>query len=197
MAKEKENNEIQAPAETGGKDKDSIKESHEKSPEHGEPGPAPDPKKETANSYDGSKKWILFLSAALILALSGLGIKLAPDFLHMKRSAGEFISPSNMNKDNLREQNLSPFFIPPSAESSRGAVRIDLSVIWDGLASIRFNKKESLIRDKLYRYISETAERTEDLNTNTSSLEEGVSRILSESLGVRDLVIKIREIKYF
>ena len=186
---EKEENTITAPVEADPEDPVSNGGTDEKDMEPDNQGP-------TADSAR-SKKWVLLLTAALIIVLSGIGIKLAPDFLNIRKTSEEFISPSDMNKENLKEQNLSPFFIPPSKDSSWGAARIDLSVIWDTLASIRFGKNKLIIRDKLYNYITEMSSENKDLNSEISIMEEGIAGILRDSLGVRDLVIKIKEIKYF
>jgi len=97
----------------------------------------------------------------------------------------------------LSEKILAPFFIPAPVDSSRNVARIDLSVVWDGLAAVRFKTKELQIRDHLYQYALDLAKESEDLNNKLSFLEAGMSRIFRESLGVKNLVVKIREINYF
>ncbi len=194
MAEKKEKSDIEAPAE-----KEMEKQ-----------GPDDEEDREDLDDYDqevsdqgksgkylfGSKKWILLAGFILFLIFAGLGIKFLP-VLSPKKNGLQPLTPLIVSKnDNLKEERISPFFIPPSAESSRGAIRIDLTVIWNGLASIRFQKKKIQIRNSLYQYISELADQDEDLNTMIVSLENGMSNILQDSLGVRDLVIKVKEIKY-
>jgi hypothetical protein len=190
MAEEKEKKE--ALAERENEEQASGEEASETGPKGDKQEVSPE--NEISPAPTGSKKWILLSVLGLILAISGLGIKFAPDFLNKKQDS--MIPLIDINEDNLSEEVLSPFFIPPSTEFSRGAIRIDLSVIWDGLASIRFNKQELKIRGLLLSYITKLSEETKDLNSKSSFLEEEMSRLFRESLGVRDLVIKIKEIRY-
>ena len=144
----------------------------------------------------GSKKWIVLSIPLLILVISGITIKFYPGFLNKGQDKDLFTRSVDINNDNLNEEILSPFFIPPSDERSRGAVRIDFSVIWDGLASIRFSKRELRIRSDLSKFITDFADKTDDLNENIPLLEQEMTSFFRNALGVRDLAIKIKEIRY-
>lgn len=146
--------------------------------------------------FFGYKKWILLSIFFLILVFIGVSIRWIPNLLSFKRDGASFSAFAEIEDDHLMEENLSPFFIPPSSDSSRGAVRIDLSAIWDGLASIRFQKNKIRTRSRIYEYIRGLAEKNEDLHPIIPVLEKEMSRIFQESLGVRGLNIRIREIKY-
>jgi hypothetical protein len=142
----------------------------------------------------GKLKWI-FIIPGIILVISGLGIKYAPDrfsFLTEKKFKTPEIS---IDEDNLREEILSPFFIPPGPVDD--TIRIDLSIIWDGLAAVRFKKKELNLRNMMYEKFYNIAEQNQDLNKKIPYLESEVSSMLRRSLGVQNLEIKIKEIRYF
>ena len=142
----------------------------------------------------GRIKWI-FIILVMLMGISGLGIKYAPDrfSFFMKK---KFIIPEvSIDEDNLREETLSPFFIPPGPAGN--TIRIDLSVIWDGLASIRFKKKEFTVRNMMYEKIYTIAEQNRDLNEKIPYLENEVSSMLRSSLGVQNLAVNIKEIRYF
>ena len=169
-------------------------ENHGKS--HGDTGEGSKKKKRKKSRF-GLGKWILLTCFILILMFAGFYLKFLPGLSFAPSQdikVDLFLNPKN---DNLKEEVLSPFFIPFSSPTSRGAVRIDLSVVWTGLASIRFKKKELQIRGDLYAYMTKLAEDNEDLNPMIPFMEEEIGRILRDSLGLKDLGIRIKEIKYF
>lgn len=139
-------------------------------------------------------KWIFIILAAILL-VSGLGIKYGSDkfsFLMKKKFETTAVK---IEEDNLKEEVLSPFFIPPGPADN--TIRIDLSIVWDGLASIRFRKKELNLRSMMYEKFYNMAEQNQDLNEKIPYLENEVSSMLRSSLGVQNLAIKIKEIRYF
>ena len=159
------------------------------------------PVKGTGRIFIVSRKWILLSVLGLFLAMAGIGVTFfAPDLLRRKEDAKQETKLNfplaKINEDNLKEEGLSPFFIPPSTIPSRDAIRIDLSVIWDGLSSIRYKKKELRIRNDIFKYIIKVAEETDELNSRIPVMEEEIGKLLQESLGTGDLVIRIKEIKY-
>jgi hypothetical protein len=105
------------------------------------------------------------------------------------------LPPVDLTSDNLKEESLSPFFVPPSSDLSRGAVRIDLTVIWDGLASVRFKSNELRVRAETYEYLKGFTEKTMDLSSQKSIMEEEMGAIFRKSLGVNNLAIRIKELK--
>ena len=145
---------------------------------------------------EGKKKWGLLILVITAAAVIGTGFVFFSGTLDINNRY-KFIPLTNKEDISLSEEMLSPFFIPPSEKTSMNVIRVDVSVIWNGLASIRFEKKELQIRDNVYRIIKDSAEQTDDLNNRISYLEEEMGKIFQESLNVRDLAIKIKEIKYF
>ena len=143
----------------------------------------------TTKNKSGKVKWI-FLILVIILAISGLGIKFAPDrfsFLTERKFKTPEIS---VDTDNLREEILSPFFIPPGPADD--TIRIDLSIIWDGLAAVRFKKKELNLRNMMYEKFYNMAEQNQDLNEKIPYLENEVSSMLRSSLNVQNQEVKIK-----
>lgn len=179
----------EAPDEELNEDEEGNEEVEDETPSaEGEEAPVEEKKKSV------KIKWI-FIVLVIILAISGLGIKYAPEhfsFLNINK----FKTPEiRIDEDNLSEEILSPFFVPPGPE--RNTIRIDLSIIWDGLASIRFKKKELILRNMMSEKFNDIAEQNQDLNEKIPYLEKEVSSMLRHSLGVQNLAIKIKEIRYF
>jgi hypothetical protein len=133
----------------------------------------------------------------IVFSFTGLGLKFSPELLNRFAMEKHVIALSEIKDDNLKEEMLDPFFILLSPESQMTFVRIDLSVICDGLASVLFRKKELQIRDQLYREISTLADETDDLDSMAEFLEMRISMTFKDILGVQNLVIRIKEIKYF
>lgn len=158
--------------------------------------PAPE-KKPPVKKKKGRKKWIILLISLLIIITAVSGIIFAPEYF-IGKSGNIFTDPEAVaENDNLTEELLSPFFIPPVAGSSKGAVRIDLSAIWDGLSAIRYKQKEFRLRSRVYEYICDLAEENEDLNEKIPYLENELGMMFRQFLGAQNLVIKIKEIRYF
>jgi hypothetical protein len=155
------------------------------------------PETKAGNSRKRGKWYLLLILLIFIMAAAGGAYKFAPDLFKRPRLDITSISSVNIEDDNLIEKELSPFFIPPSPGANSSMIRIDLSVIWDGLAAVRFQNKEIQVRDDIYKYISKLTEKTEDLNTEVSFIEAEMSNIFREALGVKNLVIMIKEINYF
>ena len=142
----------------------------------------------------GKIKWI-FIILGMMLGISGLGVKYMPEYFSFLTKKNFKTQEVRIDEDNLREEILSPFFIPPGPAND--TIRIDLSIIWDGLASIRFKKKELNLRNMMYQKFYDIAEQNQDLNKKIPYLENEVSSMLRNSLGVQNLVVKIKEIRYF
>jgi hypothetical protein len=103
---------------------------------------------------------------------------------------------TGMDMENLNEENLTPFFIPPSRTGTGEAARIDISVVWDGLAAVKYRKKEIRIRNKIYNELRLIAENIDDLKGGVPFMEEKIAFLLMDSLEVNNLSVKIREIKF-
>jgi hypothetical protein len=142
------------------------------------------------------RKWLLYGVPVLILIVCGVAILLKPGLLNMITGKKPAIPSIDLSNDNLQEATLSPFFIPPSSDLSRGAVRVDLTVVWDGLAAVRYKSNELRIRAEAYEYLVKFAENAVDLNSQKAVMEEGMSGIFRTSLGVKDLAVRIKELKF-
>ena len=188
MDKEEEKNEHQ----------EKVEESTPNEEEAQKADPAPEKKLGLGRTIQllSNHKWSFLLALGSFFILIGLGITIGPRWLNNQGEKRPGIKLDGLFRDNLREEGLSPFFIPLPPSSSKRLVMIDFSVIWDGLASVRFNKVELKIRDHLYRYIVELAEKSEDLQQKTALLENEMSRTFREWLGMENLEIKIKEINY-
>ena len=154
----------------------------------------PEPVK--SKNKSGKKKWIFLILIIALLGLTGLGLIFMSENFSLLLKNNDFqYSEISINEDNLSEESLSPFFIPPGPEAK--TIRIDLTIVWDALASIRYKEKELGIRNMIYEKFYENAQLHEDLNEQTSYLENEISSMLRKTLGVQNLVVRIREIRYF
>jgi hypothetical protein len=142
------------------------------------------------------KKWWLPGILVFILFAGGAVALIKPDLMNMIIRTKHALPAIDLTNDNLQEESLLPFFIPPSSDLSRGAVRVDLTVIWEGLASVRYKSGELRIRAEVYEYLLEVAGKSEDLNAQKAVMEEEMSGIFKKALGVKDLAIRIKELKF-
>lgn len=99
--------------------------------------------------------------------------------------------------DDFREEKLAPFYIPLSAGVSGTMAAVDAVGLWDDLTSLRFQKKEHWIRNRLYHFLLQFEEGGVNLQEKVSSLQLQMSGIVRESLGIEDLTIRVREIKIY
>jgi hypothetical protein len=139
-------------------------------------------------------KWIFIIVIGVLLVASGIGFVFMPEKFHSLFKK-DFKGPVIVNEDNLSEEIMSPFLIPPGATNK--AIRIDLSIVWDGIASIRFKKNELSTRNMMYERFYKLAGQHQDLNIVKSDLENEIGSMLRSSLGVQNLIIRIKEIRYF
>ena len=142
------------------------------------------------------RRWWIPGLIIVILIAAGITVFLKPDLLRLIKGKRAVDYSIDLTNDNLQEEGLLPFFIPPSADLSRGAVRVDLAVIWDGVASVRYKNNELRVRAEVYDYLTALAQESEDLNSQKTVMEEGMGGIFRKSLGTKDLVIKIKELKF-
>jgi hypothetical protein len=146
-----------------------------------------------------SKRWVWIGSLSVMILLLLCGVWFAKD--HWIKW-GEKIDFSRqpkrkLNQDRSIEEKLNPFFIPVSVGERQGVAVIDFSVIWDGLASVRYKKMELEIRDALFEHVKSLAEKDENFKDQALFLEEDMGRILRRALGVEDLKVKIKDIKLY
>ena len=142
-------------------------------------------------------KWLIFLLVGILLIGSGYVVlhRMGWDVLAIRIPLSEPLKVTD--QDHLQENTLSPFFIPLPPDSSNRVLVIDFSVVWDGLASVRFEKKKLLIRNKLYSRILKLAQRKKNLHEKGTYLEREISRIFRKSLGRDDLTVRIKTIKAY
>lgn len=191
MAKGKKNKgdeEELAVAETGRKDAD-IEDEESGSEDKGKKDPSESRGK--GGILKGiSKKWLL-LGVSIFILFAGGAIAL----LNLTSGKKHSLPPVDLTGDNLKEESLSPFFIPPSPDLSRKAMRIDLTVIWDGLAAVRYKSGELRVRAEAYDYLKGLAEKAEDLSSQKAVMEDEMGAIFRKDLGVNNLAIRIKELK--
>ncbi|MDM7918843.1 MAG: hypothetical protein QUS12_06710, partial [Methanosarcina sp.] len=166
---------------------DEPSEEEEKAPEEEKP---QEPVKKP-----GKKKWVFIILIGVILGGSAIGYRFRPErFQNLFKK--EFKGPEIINEDDLSEENISPFFVPPG-EADQKTIRIDLTIVWDGIASIKYKKNELSARQMMSERFYKLAKQHPDLNTVKSDLENEIGSILRSSLGVQSLNIRIKEIRYF
>lgn len=136
------------------------------------------------------KKWLLIGVPVLILFTGG-----SIAFFNLTGVKKHTLPQVDLTGDNLKEESLSPFFIPPSQDLSRGAVRVDFTVIWDGLAAVRYKSGELRVRAEAYDYLKGFSEKTADLTSEKAAMEEEMGAIFRKTLGVANLAIRIKELK--
>jgi hypothetical protein len=176
-------------------DQDKKEETVDEAPS-GEEGNGPDkegPDEPVKNR--GIKKWILIIIAGILVVSSGLGYLFMPERFHSLFKK-EFNGPGIIDEGNLTEENISPFFVPPEKADNK-AIRIDLTIIWDGIASIKYKKNELSARQMMSERFNKRARQHPDLNAVKSDLENEIGSMLRSSLGVQNLDIRIKEIRYF
>lgn len=130
-----------------------------------------------------------------IFIAAGTAVLLKPDLLDVIKGKEKPDYSIDLSNDNLQEDDLSPFFIPAPEGSSRGAVRIDLSVIWDGVASVRYRANELKVRAEVYDYLTDIDGEIADPDELKMVMEDGMTGIFRKSLGTKDLAIRIKELK--
>ena len=142
-------------------------------------------------------KWMFFLLVGILLIGSGYIVlhRMGWDIFDMWLHSSEPLKITD--QDHLQENTLSPFFIPLPPGSSNRMLVIDFSVIWDGLASVRFEKNTLLIRNKLYSHILKLAQKKKNLHERGTYLEREMSRIFRKSLGRDDLAVRIKAIRAY
>jgi hypothetical protein len=99
--------------------------------------------------------------------------------------------------DGFREEKLAPFIVPLSAGGAGKLAVVNIVALWDDLTSLRFQKNEYQIRNRIYEFLVHFEERGVNLQKKVSSLQLEMSGILRESLGIEDLTIRVREIKIY
>lgn len=134
---------------------------------------------------------IVFIAAVLVVSTLFLSR------LSFFGKMSSFEAEDTVIPDDFREEKLAPFFIPLSESELGKMAAVDVVALWDDLTSLRFQKKEHQIRNRLYQFLVHFEEKEVDLQGKVSSLQSQMSGIVRESLGIEDLSIRVREIKIY
>lgn len=153
-------------------------------------------KRGSRNVFSGKKKF-LFLFFMVLFPLGGLGLKFEGSTIKNLFNKECFTDLNLVEKDDLTEKMLGPFIVPIPPDSRGDAVRIDFSVIWDGLGSIRFENRRLHVRYELYHSILDLAGKNWDLRTESDFLEKKMAGTFRKILEVQNLAISIKDIRYF
>ena len=148
-------------------------------------------------SFAGKAKWVVFLVAFPLGVLIAIGVTVNPKYLKNEKERNPTSMRPVMSLDSLKEESLSPFFIPLTYDQNRRMVRLDLSVIWSALAAVKYKKNELKIRDQMYNHLMRFIRESGDSNNVSDLLENSLKGILQNSLGIYNLEVKVREINYF
>ena len=160
-----------------------------------EEGPSKTSHKERQPNHFGWKN--LSLIIVFLAFIVALGVFYSLGGLSRFTRQDQF-STINIVPSNLSEEILSPFYIQGQSGSEASLIRIDLSIVWDGLASVRFAKIKLQLRNALFEYFNDMASQNQDEFKNMSTdLEAGIQNIICESLNVKGIVVKIKEISCF
>jgi hypothetical protein len=188
MAKKKKDNETP--------DQDEKEETRDDEPEKDEGKASDEERPQEVLKKPGKKKWLfIIIVIGVILGASAIGYMIRPEMFN-NLFKKEFKGPGIINEDNLSEENISPFFVPPG-EADQKTIRIDLTIVWDGIASIKYKKNELRARQMMSERFYKLARQHPDLNVVKSDLENEIGSMLRSSLGVQSLNIRIKEIRYF
>jgi hypothetical protein len=141
--------------------------------------------------------WISGLCAVVLIVLGGVWFT-KDHWIRWGESIDLAGAPQRkLNQDRSIEEKLEPLFIPITSQEQQGITMIDFSVVWDGLASVRYKKMELEIRDAIFEHVKSLAQKDENLKDQAPFLEEDLGRIFRRALGVEDLKVKIKIIKQY
>ncbi len=148
-------------------------------------------------SFVWKLKWIGILIMLPLGALIAIGITINSRYLVKEKEKPLTLSRQTLSFDSLKEESLSPFFIPLAPDKNRRMVRVDISVIWSALASVKYKKNELQVRDQMFSHLRLFTRDNRDSNNGPDLLEHNLKGILQNSLGIYNLEVKVREINYF
>ncbi len=141
--------------------------------------------------------WMRWVSVGVFGVISlGLALKWGYPLLsdHLDRFRGAQKRPAGIRVEDYEP--MRPFFIPMPSGRDRVAARVNIRVKWDRLTGARFNRDAVVIRQRIYLYLKELEQWSEDMEANRQVLEQGIARILRKALGVKDLDVLVEDIHY-
>lgn len=142
------------------------------------------------------RRWWIPGLIIIVFIAAGATFLVKPGLFGVSGKKDKKLPSIDITDDNLQEEVLSPFFIPPSPDLSKGAVRIDLTAIWDGVTSVRYKNNEVKIRAEVYNYLIDFDRGVEDPGALKTVIEEGIGEIFRRSLGTNEMAIRIKELKF-
>jgi hypothetical protein len=142
----------------------------------------------------GRKKWV-YVAVLGVISL-GVALKLAYPLLSNHLDLFGRFHKQDMGIRPEEYESMSPFFIPMPSGRDKVAARVDIRVKWDRLTGARFKRDAVLIRQRIYFYLRELDRWSEDMEANRRVLEEGIGRILRQTLGVKDVDVLVENIHY-
>ncbi len=180
----------------GTPDKEEKERPRDDEPQTGEGEKAADNEKpQPQKKKSGKIIWIIIIGIVVVLGASGTLYLFMPErFTSLFKK--EFKGPAIISEDNLTEENISPFFVPPG-DNDKKTIRIDLTMVWDGIASLKYKNNELNARNMMSEQFHKLAKQHQDLNVIKSDMENEIGSMLRTTLGVQNLVIRIKEIRYF
>lgn len=163
----------------------------------GEP-PGPSPEESGRPVRPGSRRgWVKRVCVA-VFGVMALGVALKLTYPLLPTHLDLFGRPHKRDLSVRAEdyEPMSPFFIPMPSGRDKVAARVDIRVKWDRLTGARFKRDAVLIRERVYVYLREVEQWSEDMEANRQVLEEGIGRILRQALGVKDVDVLVEDIYY-
>jgi hypothetical protein len=142
----------------------------------------------------GRMKWVYIVALGVISL--GIALKLAYPLLSIHL---DLLGRSSNRDMSVRPEDYAPiipFFIPMPSGRDKVAARVDIRVKWDRLTGARFKRDEVVIRQRIYLYLRELQQWSEDMDANRHVLEGGIRRILRQALGIKDVDVLVEGIHY-
>ena len=104
---------------------------------------------------------------------------------------------SDNENDNLTEDVIDPFYIPTPDSSDHALVKLNMSVIWDGLAQVRYRSREVELRGTIYRMLTDMASDPGGQAMKQEVVERELTMKLRATLSVQNLQVKVKDILFF
>jgi hypothetical protein len=115
-----------------------------------------------------------------------------------KPDRSENVPPESESVGNRTvKRDMRIFFIPLPPGSKKQVVRIELSLISDRLAYVRYTDRELEIRDTLYKHLSEWVQKErESLKIRKLQFESTMSDLMNRTLGTKDIKVKLKNMDF-
>jgi len=188
-----ENIERDEALESQGEDRDSSTES-----------PEPDPSSEATGRFGpalsilkGRRRLLIAGGVGILLSLFavwGIRVALLPGNTAQPKELipeSPFQQPHADSVDRSLKQDLEPFYILMPKGKTGKMARLRLSVTWASKTAALYQEKEILIRDRLYRRITELASKGENIRGMSLTIRTEAQSILEELLRPNELRVAV------